>query len=138
MRVENPAASPPGGPVRASAGRRSDSGAPTTSSRGEGHREGRTRARSVRVGADGPIHGTRERPSDSEADAGASECPRPRGVNSIEALEDLRALLRAEAGPVVDHREFDRVAPLAGLDSNRSSVGAVADRICEVVAEDLD
>ena len=56
---------------------------------------------------------------------------------AVEALEQMRGLVRGDPGAVVDHLEADAVADRGRGDLDRSALGRVGDRVVDQVAEHL-
>src|SRR5215831_12048785 len=60
-------------------------------------------------------HHARELAGDGEAETGAAEAPRGRGIGLAELLEQLRLLLRRHANAGIDHRQLDPIASIGHL-----------------------
>src|SRR5262245_4742291 len=60
-------------------------------------------------------HHARELAGDSEAETGAAEALRGRGISLAELLEQLCLLLRRHANAGIDHRQLDPLAYIGHL-----------------------
>src|SRR5262249_50193156 len=60
-------------------------------------------------------HHARELAGDGEAETGAPEAPRGRGIGLAELLEQLCLLLRRHANAGIDHRQLDPIASIGHL-----------------------
>src|SRR5207253_2045981 len=80
----------------------------------QAHREHRTLARFARY-RHVAAHNARELSRDGEAEAGAAEALRGRGIGLGECLEQLRLLLRRHADATIGHGDLDPVASIDKL-----------------------
>src|SRR5262249_53730199 len=80
----------------------------------QAYRKHRALARLACHGHVAPHH-TRELAGDGEAETGAAEAPRGRGIGLAEFLEQLCLLLCRHANAGIDHRQLDPVASIGHL-----------------------